>query len=140
MALGQTGANPDVRDPVLAAMRAATDDWLVDCLHDTAVSVGISRDTVAKTWAARLDEADMTLPMLEQLLFVFDASGHGSSGVPDAAEGVRLKHAWTAWLRKHAALVRAGTLVELGDSAFESELFPPGFSVSNRAGRRWPGP
>lgn len=139
-ALGQAGSNAAVHEPVRAAMKTATDSWLVGCLHATAVSVGISRDAIAKTWVARLDEEDMTLPMLEQLLFVFDSSGHGSSGVPDAAEGARLKRVWTAWLREHGAVVRAGKRFALGDPALTTELFPAGFSLSDRAGQRWPEP
>lgn len=140
MALGQIGSSTDAHEPVLSAMKTATDRWLVHCLHSTAVAVGISRDTIAKTWAARLDESEHTLLMLEQLLFVFETSGHGSSGVPDAAEGARLKRAWTVWLREHAEDVQAGVRVILGDPLFPSQLFPEGFTLTNRAGVRWPEP
>lgn len=78
--------------------------------------------------------------MLEQLLFVFDTSGHGSSGVPDAAEGARLKKAWSAWLQDRASDVRAGARVGLGDPSLSSELFPEGFTLTSRAGERWPEP
>jgi len=139
-ALGQAGSNSAVHGSVLAAMRTATDRWLISCLHATAVSVGISRDTIAKTWVERLDEKDMTSRMLEQLLFVIDHNGHGSSGVPDAAEGARLKEVWSVWLREHRAGVRAGKLFALGDPALTPALFPAGFSLSDRAGKRWPEP
>lgn len=52
MALGEAGSNAAAQAPVLAAMKTATDRWFVHCLHSAAVSVGISRDTIAKTWAA----------------------------------------------------------------------------------------
>ncbi len=139
-ALGQAGSNSAVHGAVLAAMTTATDRWLISCLHATAVSVGISRDAIAKVWVDRLDEEDMTQRMLEELLFVVEHSGHGSSGVPDAAEGMRLKRVWTAWLRKHRSGVRAGKVFALGDPALTPELFPPGFSLSDRAGMRWPEP
>lgn len=137
-ALGTGGSNSGAHDSVLAAMTAATDRWLVGCLHATAVSVGISRETIAKTWAARLDEESMTQLMIDQLAFVLDHSGGGSSGVPDAAEGVRLKKVWTQWLDKHGDAIRAGKQFALDDSALVPELFPAGSSLVDRAGKRWP--
>lgn len=139
-ALGLAGSNSDAHGPVIAAMKTATDRWLVGCLHATAVSVGISKDRIAKTWVARLDEEGMTQLMIDQLLFVLDQRGGGSSGVPDAAEGARLKKVWTAWLGKHADAVRAGRRFALGDPALTPELLPAGSSLINRAGERWPEP
>ncbi|MGH1344141.1 MAG: hypothetical protein ACRBN8_21460 [Nannocystales bacterium] len=137
-ALGKAGTNSDAHGALLSAMKSATDSWLVGCLHSTAIAAGISRDTVAKTWAARLDEAGLTLLMLQQLVSVFETNGHGSAGEPGKTERVRLKKAWVAWLREHAAVVRAGKRIELGDPTLTPDLFPPGFTLSNRAGERWP--
>lgn len=139
-ALGAGGLNSDVHEPVLAVMKEATDRWLVGCLHATAVSVGIPRETIAKTWAARLDEEGMTRLMIDQLVFVIEHSGGGSSGVPDTAEGARLKKVWMQWLAKHGAAVRAGTQFALDDPALTPELLPAGSSLVNRAGKRWPEP
>ena len=137
-ALGAIGDDASVRSAVVAAMKTATDEWLVRCLHRTAIAVGVPRDRIAALWTSRLHEVDHTMLMLNQLMFVLESNGGGSSGLPDATEAKRLQKRWERFTKKHAKRIRKGKKFTLDDPALTPDLVPPGMTRNDRKGQRWP--
>jgi hypothetical protein len=109
-------------------LRLAHDEARIRAADSAAAAVGIDFVARARIHASRLDDPDEFRSRMELLIPALDSEGHGSTGVPDAAERSALREAWTAFLDAHQSALREGRRFAPDDPA-AAGLIPTTYDV-----------
>jgi hypothetical protein len=117
---------PELREPVLAALRKANEDWLVDAANSAAHALGAERECV-RILASRLDDEEVAARCLSHLVssVLTGTNGYGSRSKLDSATGRACKKAWKQFLDRHAEALAKGKRFKVSDPALPlAKLFP----------------
>ncbi len=124
---------PELREPVLAALRTAKEDWHLNAAGNAALALGARRERL-DILAGRLDDEAVSARCLHALVdnVVADTNGYGSPTKVDAATGSACKQAWEQFLGKHGDAVAAGKKFKLSDPSVPFDKLFPGFTFYPR--------
>lgn len=122
---------PDLREPVLKAMRSAREEWLLRAACNAAFAMNIRRDAI-QVLVARLDEKGMTAECLDHLA-TFLLTDYSVGSVPSrdmlgVETGRACKVVWLKLLEKYGKELEAGKRFSLADPPFPLEDLFPGFT------------
>ena len=124
---------PELREPVLAALRTAKVYWLLHAASNAAHALGAERQRI-HILAERLDDEGVAAWCLQHLVdnVVANTSGYSSRTQVDAATGRVCKKAWERFLRDRAGALAAGKRFKLSDPSVPFKELFPGFTFYPR--------
>jgi hypothetical protein len=116
---------PELREPVLGALKKAREHWQFYAADNAARALGALKER-ADILVDRLDEEGMTALCLNALVSLFDTSGgYGHSTELDVETGRACKKAWQQFVAQNAEAIRAGkTFQRTAPGVSMAELFP----------------
>jgi hypothetical protein len=117
---------PELRQPVLEALKTANEHWLLNAANNAASALGAEKERI-RILASRLDDEPIAAECLSSLIstVIADTNGYGHPSKIDAVTGGACKKAWEGFLDRHGEALAAGKKFKLSDPAMPlKELFP----------------
>ena len=117
----------DLKKPVLAILRTATEDWLFRAANNASLAVDTEYERI-EILVFRLDEPNMMFKCLEALKTIFSNTGGGgfSSTIDIAAAAKQIKPKWQTFIKKRKASLKAGNRFMLPHPEVTHDMFPVG--------------
>ncbi len=116
---------PQLREPVLKALRGAREHWHFYHANNAALALGAERERIA-ILVDRLDEEKMTSECLTHLVCILaDTNGYGYQTTLDIETSRACKKAWQRFLNSHGDALAAGKKFKMYDPVVPlADLFP----------------
>ena len=131
----------DLKEPILAVLRTATEDWLFRAASSAALAIDAKYERI-EILVGRLDEPDMMFKCLDALKTIFTNTGGGSANsnidIPAAAR--RIKPKWQTFIKENKAYLESGETFNLPHHKVTADMFPEGYYMSLKDGTHWPKP
>lgn len=136
--MASSAPDHSLREPLLAIMQRAKEEWLLRAALEAAQKNGVYFEALEES-ANRLDEPGMTEKIFQSLIGVIGgAQGWGSNQQTTDADGVKMKPHWMKLLKIKRSVINSGQQIKIGDPALTKELFPPTFAFTLPDGKKWP--
>jgi hypothetical protein len=131
----------DLKEPILAVLRTATEDWLFRAASSAALTIDAKYERI-EILVSRLDEPDMMFDCLDALKTIFANTGGGgaNSNIDISAAARRIKPKWQTFIKEHKADLEAGKTFNLPHPKVTADMFPEGYYMSLKDGTHWPKP
>ena len=129
----------DLKEPVLAVLRTATEDWLFRAASNAALAIDVKYERI-QILVSRLDEPDMMFKCLDGLKTLFANTGGGgsNSNIDIPATARRIKPKWQTFIKKHKAYLESGETFELPHPKVTADMFPKEYYMRLSDGTAWP--
>ena len=126
---------PELRQPVLAVLRAAKEHWQLNAASNAAHALGADRERI-RILAARLDDEGVAAWCLGDLVSatLTGTNGYGSSTKLEAKTGRACKKAWARFLAQHGEALATGKRFPLADPSLPLAQLFPGYTFYPSAG------
>ncbi len=128
----------DMKQPLLANVRQAKEDWHLRAAVNSSVKLGCFRQAV-EIMVSRLDEPGMLEPMLQHLQGTVDGDqGAAFDREPAKNAGAKIKPFWQELLKNHGHVLQSGGRFKIGAPYLKADLFPDGYHFYLSDGKLWP--
>ncbi len=128
---------PELREPVLAVVRRAKDDWLLWQADEAARALGARLESMT-ILASRLDDSGIEVCCFNRLISGLVEGTSGSSLTFSTGTGTALKPRWLRFLQINSDRIRAGKPFRIGEPELTKDIFPTGFTFHRKGQPDWP--